>query len=416
MPRAVGVGLTILAAWMLLPLGAAPPGPAAEPLRQQLDLLGVPAWHERDWRGQGVKVAVLDTGFRDYRQLLGRGLPEHVVVRSFRPDQDLEARDSQHGVLCGQVVHAIAPAAELLLANWDTEDPSTFLAAVRWAKSQGARIISCSVILPSWSDGEGGGAVHAQLDQLLGDDLLFFASAGNIAQRHWQGPVHAGAGGFHQWRPGNPVNRLVPWSSERVSVELYGPIEGRGELLVYEAEGALLVGRCPLHIEKHGRQSSARATVRFDPLPQRSYQVCFKVPNDAPRGTFHLAVLAGTLEHSEAKGSIPFPGDGARVLAVGAVDRGGQRQAYSSCGPTARRATPDFAAAVPFPSGVRGRPFSGTSAAAPQAAGLAALLWSRHAEWPATDVAALLRAAACDVGPAGHDCETGFGLVRLPTP
>jgi hypothetical protein len=127
--------------------------------RQHLARLGAGP-RQAAYRGQGVKVAVLDTGFRGYRAHRGGALPARVTARSFRSDGNLEARDSQHGILCGEVVHALAPDAELLFADWDVGEVGQFLAAVRWAREQGARILSCSVITPSWSDGEGGGAVH----------------------------------------------------------------------------------------------------------------------------------------------------------------------------------------------------------------------------------------------------------------
>jgi hypothetical protein len=133
--------------------------PSALRARLMADM-GIPAWHAKGWRGQGVKVAVLDSGFRGYKAHLGEALPEHVTARSFRIDGNLEAKDSQHGILCGEVVHSIAPNAELLFANWDAERPEQFLEAVRWARRKGARIITCSLIMPTWSDGEGGGEVH----------------------------------------------------------------------------------------------------------------------------------------------------------------------------------------------------------------------------------------------------------------
>src|SRR5205807_2164257 len=91
-------------------------------------------------------------------------------------------KDSQHGILCGEVVHALAPAAELLFANWEPDRPDQFLDAVRWARQQGARILSCSLIMPSWSDGEGGGSIHAALARLLGkgdqaDEIVAHSSA-----------------------------------------------------------------------------------------------------------------------------------------------------------------------------------------------------------------------------------------------
>src|SRR5579875_1370006 len=140
----------------------------APPCRTDLlERLGVSAWHAQGWRGQGVKVAVLDSGFRGYRAHLGAVLPTTVHACSFRLDGDLEAKDSSHGILCAEVVHTLAPEAELLLANWEPECSDQFLEAVRWARRQGARILSCSIIMPSWSDGEGHGRIHRELVRLL---------------------------------------------------------------------------------------------------------------------------------------------------------------------------------------------------------------------------------------------------------
>ena len=49
------------------------------------------------------------------------------------------------------------------------DEPSAikFLEAVRWARCQGAQLVSCSCIMPNWSDGEGGGAVHEELARIL---------------------------------------------------------------------------------------------------------------------------------------------------------------------------------------------------------------------------------------------------------
>src|SRR6266496_3008169 len=125
---------------------------------QHLLRLGIPSWHDYAYRGQGMKVAILDSGFRGYRSFLGKELPAKVQARSFRRDGNLEARSSQHGILCADVVHTLAPDADLLFANWEPNQPATFLEAVRWARTQGAQVISCSCIMPDWSDGEGGGA------------------------------------------------------------------------------------------------------------------------------------------------------------------------------------------------------------------------------------------------------------------
>src|SRR5437016_218314 len=93
--------------------------------------------------------------------------------------------------------------------------------------------------MPSWSDAEGGGAVHAALGGLLGKgdrpgDMLCFASAGNTAQRHWSGQVRPNADGFHQWQTSLIANELIPWSLEEISVELCSCTQAHYEVIVYD--------------------------------------------------------------------------------------------------------------------------------------------------------------------------------------
>jgi hypothetical protein len=393
----------------------------ALPRREELlERMGVPAWHARSWRGQGLKVAVLDTGFRGYQAHLGAALPKTVKVRSFRFDGDLEAKDSQHGILCAEVIHALAPEAELLLANWEPEHPDQFLAAVRWARQEGARILSCSIVMPTWSDCEGHGQVHEELKRLLGSgegagDALFFASAGNTAQRHWSGPFEDGGDGYHVWKGAEGVARqanvIHPWGNERVSVELCCPIESVYEVTVSDATTQKVVSRS-ISMDGPGAGSAVAA---FMPEPGREYQVRVRRLCGAG-GRFHLVVLGGSLRHASPSGSIPFPGDGSEVIAVGAVDASGRRLAYSSCGPKGGETKPDFVATVPFPSGWRMRPFAGTSAAAPQASALAALLWSRHTDWNAGQIREALKNAVRPCPANSPAWETGHGLLRLPPP
>src|SRR5262245_59084281 len=70
-------------------------GTTADALPQRselLELMGVRAWHARGWRGRGLKVAVLDSGFSGYQAHLGAALPPTVKTRSFRFDGNLEAK------------------------------------------------------------------------------------------------------------------------------------------------------------------------------------------------------------------------------------------------------------------------------------------------------------------------------------
>jgi subtilisin family serine protease len=380
-----------------------------------LDFLGVPAWHDAGYRGQGVTVAVIDSGFRGYRQQVGKSLPAGLVARSARKDGNLEAKDSQHGILCGEVVHAVAPGAGVLFANWDPDRPESFLDAVRWAKGQGATVITCSVVMPSWSDGEGNGPIHQKLREIVGDgtrpgDVLFFSCAGNTAERHWSGTFAPGAGGYHQWSDKGSLNPISPWGDERVSLELcWSDPEAKYALEIVDPHtGKPVEGRT---YKEHADPYSAVA--RFVPKADQSYAVRVRQVKGRP-GTFHLNSLAAYLGVVRLSGSIPFPGDGPEVITVGAITLDGKRASFSACGPNSRRPKPDVVAPVPFGTFLRDRPFSGTSCATPQAAAVAALCWSANPTWDAARVREYVTSRARDLGPTGHDCETGFGTVHLP--
>jgi hypothetical protein len=396
------------------------PDSPLEDIRLAAQRMGVVDWHAAAQRGQGVKIAVLDSGFKGYQGALGTVLPASVKVKSFRKDGRLEARDSQHGILCGEVIHHLAPEAEILLANWEPENPEQFLEAVRWARREGAKVISCSIIMPTWSDGEGGGTVHKELLALLGDgskkgDGLLFASAGNTALRHWSGLYAPARDGWHQWVKGRKENTIRPLSSDRLSVELCGPGDASYEMVVRD----MTADRDVDMVRTSTRDNCLSAALRFLPREGHRYSVRVRqlhaeAHKGKEPGRFHLTVLGGKLGHASKAGSIPFPGDGRAAVAVAAVDAKGRRLSYSSCGPNGRCPKPELSAVVPFASVWRPeQAFSGTSAAAPQAAALAVLLWARYPALTANEVRHLLEKSAVPMS-KGHCCETGHGVLRLP--
>ena len=381
-----------------------------------LDWLGVDDWQEAGYGGKGVKILVLDTGFRGYRDYLGKSLPASVVARSARKDGNLEHKDSQHGILVAEVVHAIAPDAEILLSNWDTDSPETFLDAVRWAKEQGVKVITCSVVMPSWSDGEGNGPTHRKLSALLGDgtrpgDPLFFSCAGNTAQRHWSGTFNPAADGYHRWTKDVTVNNVSPWYDGRVSLEVcWSDPAARYEIEVIDPA----TGKQPEGVTYRQQVDPPASVARFTPKSGSgiSYALRVKQLSGKP-GKFHLNSLAAYLSEVRLAGSIPFPGDGPEVVTVGAVDASFKRASFSACGPNSPQPKPDVVAPIPFGSFMRSRPFSGTSCATPQAAAAAVLCLSRNSDWTAAQARKYLTTWARDLGPTGHDCETGHGLVWL---
>jgi subtilisin family serine protease len=361
--------------------------------------LGVARWHAAGYRGQGVKVCVLDTGFGRFRGELGQSLPRALRARSFRLDKALEPTGTAHGLRAAQVVHALAPGAELLLANWDSSSPDYFLDAVRWAKAQGARVITCSVTHVAWGDGDGGGPAHRRLEQLLGrgdkpGDPLLFCAAGNMAPGHWGGPFAAGQNSLHEWKPGQPDNWLTPYGVAKVKVSLVHKPGCVYELLAYEGESDEPVARRASADEG----DLAGPTISFTPTSGRQYRLRVRLVS-GNAGTFHLIARRARLQVSSPEDSVCcFPADNSSVVTVGAADFSGRRLGYSATGDVGGRLKPELAAPVPFPCPGKVGGFGGTSAATPQAAALAALLAERNPGWTAKQLREALLAAARPTG------------------
>lgn len=291
----------------------------------------------------------------------------------------------------------------MLFADWQSDAPDSFVAAVTWAKRSGAKVLVCSVITPSWSDGEGGGSTHRKLSEVIGDDLLCIACAGNLAKRHWRGAVHTNPDGWHVWPDGSIDNVVTPWGRETVSLDL-STTGGSFEVIACD-EGGKPVART------HILPGCCGGSCRFVAKYKARYSVRIRSQTG---GEFHLTALGAWLSQHSVSGSVMFPADGASWLSVGAWEHN-RRADYSSCGPNSRQQKPDLVAPVPFVPRDDALPFSGTSAAAPQAAGLAALYWSRHPRASAAEVRTALRAAAADVAAPGLDDDSGWGLLQMPS-
>jgi hypothetical protein len=257
----------------------------------------------------------------------------------------------------------------------------------------------------------GQGSIHRALTQILGPDVLFCASAGNTAKRHWCGKFRDRGDGYHAWDEGHIDNALSRLGSDRVSVELCWKPGPDYDLKVVDRATGEEIAASP------ARQDCVRgaAVARFFPSADRRYAVEVHRARGTP-GRFHLVALSSgsELEFCNRRGSVCFPADGPEVMAVGAVDGTGQRMPYSSCGRDEGDLKPDLVARVPFPSRSREMPFGGTSAAAPQASALGALLLSRNPSLTAPQVRQQFRSFAVRTEPSAPSCETGFGLIRLP--
>ena len=114
--------------------------------------------------------------------------------------------------------------------------------------------------------------------------------------------------------------------------------------------------------------------------------------------------------------TVDYPARYDSVIAVGAIDRNNARAIWipygaSSTGPELEFVAPGDEIYSTLPGDSYGI-CNGTSMACPHVAGVAALIWSEHPEWNATQIREKLRETAEDLGTPGKDNEYGYGLVN----
>jgi thermitase len=110
--------------------------------------------------------------------------------------------------------------------------------------------------------------------------------------------------------------------------------------------------------------------------------------------------------------SVLYPAAYPAVIAVSATNSANQRAVFSNYGPQIELAAPGAGIySLHLGGGYLIR--NGTSMAAPQVSGLAAILLGLPGNASASAVRGQMQASALDLGPAGWDSEYGFGLIQM---
>lgn len=102
------------------------------------------------------------------------------------------------------------------------------------------------------------------------------------------------------------------------------------------------------------------------------------------------------------------------VIAVGAVLNNGNRANYSNYGYGITLTAPTEVLTTKTTRNLEfdyNESFNGTSAAAPNVAGVASLVWSANSDLTATEIKDILSETSYDLGAEGYDLEYGHGLV-----
>jgi hypothetical protein len=393
------------------------------------------AWHAAGYTGTGVKIGIVD-GFDDARwdsaQAAGElPTPAGTFCQCDGYSCDLWTAEAQHGQAVAEIVHEMAPGAQLYLATACTV--SDLQAAVDYFDTQGVDIISRSLTAQYDGPGDGTGPLATVIDNAVADGMVWFNSAGNNANvapgfgSYWRGEwVDANVNGWIDFAPGVEfllfgcayINGLR-WSDFGAgSVTDY-------DVQVYDSEGHYIGG-------SFDYQTEGAPPLELGIPCDGDYSYLAIHLWDPGNGTsgdvLEFMTNAGQMEYWQNPYSASGPASDTASsggLSVGAVDPplGTDIAYYSSQGPTndglyggTDRIKPDISAASGVASYTYGT-FRGTSASTPAVAGAAALIIEAGlASTPAEVKTYLLSNATVDRGTPGPDNAFGEGELFLGPP
>jgi subtilisin family serine protease len=402
-----------------------------EMISEGVSLSGASSFHNAGFTGKGVKIAVIDVGYKGLDEAYQNGdIPYDAKTFDFT-NKGLQT-EYKHGTACAEIIHDMAPDAELhLLKIHDEVDTSN---AIDYCIDNKIDIISFSLGAFGTGPGNGTGPLDELFDKANSNGILVVAAAGNHGAfqtiygtsigGHWEGTFSDWDNdNVHEFIQGNPdsyYNVVAAYpnqnddgdpETDEISIMLrwngwpYSNIDYDIYLYGYDYATKTidynnLVGYSD--ITQDGYQEPVEY-ISVD-IPDSEdyahyYALVVKKKSDEPAGTEMEIYLGGTsvflsYDHDSkliatSQSSIVEPADAESVLSVGAIDyylwEVGPQEDYSSQGPTnawansPERIKPDICGPDGVSTYTLGESaFFGCSASTPHVAGAAALVLSEY--------------------------------------
>ena len=404
---------------------------------------GAPAWNAAGFRGQGVKVGVIDIGFESFSRLMGTELPSNVTARCYTDVGEFSFNladcevESSHGTAVSEAVIDIAPDVELYIVL--PKSKGDVVESVDWMVSQGVDVVNMSL---SWTwDGPGDGTSPFSFSPLRAVDTAVSGGAvwlnivGNAANVVWFGGLANPDGNtWHNFRGSDECNDFSLGREERVLVQLrwadnWGVADRDMDLYLIDTAD-IIGGRFSLTDAVAKSEHTQEGRLGNYPFEFLSYtantsgEYCLAVRHHSGVQPNWIQLQAwgltqSSLQHFTKSGSIDNPSESANrgLLGVGASRWSDTStiESFSSQGPTPDgRIKPDIVGADGGSSASWGG-FFGTSQASPHLAGLAALVRQRFPGFTPAQTADYLKANASPRGVAPNNIW-GYGFAKLPAP
>lgn len=376
-------------------------------------------------KGAGVKVMVIDNGFASYTSSQATGeLPAGAGLVALNYCPSFTA-GGNHGTQVAEIVHEMAPAAQIYLAcATSTADLGL---AEAYAKANGIKIVTRSVGIfnTSRGDGSGGpGTPDAIVADAQANGILWINSAGNYARSHWGGAfTDANSNTFMEWSGSDENNNFTIASGDNRCVYLkwdsWPATAVNLELDLFN--GATQVASS--NGSQSGTQPPTETLCYTNPGAAATFSVRVKRVSGPPVPRVDLFVPeAAAISHPVAATSLNDLGGAPQVFSTAAVcSATNALQTYSSQGPSlGGQVKPDISALTPLSTSFGPATtaclsgFGGTSAAAPQVAGAAAL-YSQALGMGGAGLRSVLESVASghDLGSTGKDNSYGAGLLGV---
>ena len=406
------------------------------------------AWNQAGYTGQGVKVGIIDVGFKGFSGLMETELPATVQARCYTDtgrfttnlaDCETGRADDDHGTIVAESLMDIAPQVDLYIGHPVSQGDLQKI--TDWMVSEGVSVINYSAGWPFDGPGDGtspfGDSPLKTVDRAADNGIIWVNAAGNEAESTWfksGSSLTIDSDGLVEFALLDIFNCFFIYPGTSFSVQLRWDDDWGGatrdlNLWLWDTQiGAYVqdsrnpqsgeAGHVPSELIS-ALYTGANETVACLVVQQISGSQPDWVQLQDLRGIFEF-------EHYTKSGSIGNPAESANpgMLAVGAAHWNDVRaiKPNSSRGPTPDgRVKPDIVGAdcgatALSPLNEYNQGFCGTSQAAPHVAGMAALVRQRFPDYTPAQVASYLKDNAEQRQSPDPNSTWGHGFAKLPPP